>query len=361
MRELRIRMLALWVCVLQGFPVLLVAQINTLDFIYGGIEDAEKMLQEYIRPTANIIGAGLNAGWYNTARPHKLGGLDVMATVSWAKAPRSALSYDLSLLNLNASLEPSKPTSAPTAAGEQAERPELIYTQRIGSEDIEYARFTHPDGSGYDFFPLPMGQITVGLPLGTDVSARFIPVINVMDFGEVGLWGVGGKHSVSQWIPILRDLDFLDISLQGGYTRVSSSVHLKIEPQEVDVVPLLDPDYKWEDQFLVQKVAGWTVNLIASQTLLAFTFYEGIGYASSLADVFLEGHYPVSSIITAGPETGSSTYEIVQDPISLNFSNYNNLRVNAGLRVALGIFTLHYDLTHTVYFTHSVGVGFTFR
>ena len=66
-----------------------------LDFVYGGVEDAEKLLQAYLEPFANILGSDLNAGWYNTARPHQLGGLDVTATVSWAKAPSSLFTYDL--------------------------------------------------------------------------------------------------------------------------------------------------------------------------------------------------------------------------------------------------------------------------
>jgi hypothetical protein len=221
------------------------AQISTLDFIYGGLEDTEKILEQYIRPYANIIGADLNTGWYNTARPHELGGLSVTATVSWAYAPPSALSYDLSGLELNASLEPTKPSIAPTVAGSQEERPELFYTQSINGTEYEYARFTHPNGTGYNYFPLPMAQLSVGLPLGTDVSVRYMPQIPIQKYGEIGLWGVGGKHSISQWIPGIKDLELLDISVQGGYTKVTSSAHLKIEPMDVEIDPSLQnvPDF----------------------------------------------------------------------------------------------------------------------
>ena len=77
------------------------SQSYDLDYIYGGVSDAEKMLQAYLEPFANILGSDLNAGWYNTARPHQLGGVDVTATVSWAKAPASLFTYDASLLELN--------------------------------------------------------------------------------------------------------------------------------------------------------------------------------------------------------------------------------------------------------------------
>ncbi len=340
------------------------AQDLTMDFVYGGIDDAEQILREYLRPYANVLGSDLNAGWYNTARPHKLGGLDVTATVSWAKAPLSALTYDLNELNLSDNAVKSPDGLAPTIAGKQESRPEVSYSQSVdlgeGSQDVEYARYTLPDGTGVDFFPLPMGQLTVGLPLGTDVSARFVPQMGLSDYGEIGLWGVGGKHSISQWLPFIKRLKFLDISLQGGYTKVTSSAYVLVEPQDVEVIP--DKVYNWDDQLVIQKVEGWSTNLISSQTVAVFTFYQGIGYASSLVELELEGHYPIHSVITEeGDNLGKTTYEVVEDPIEMEYKNFNNLRVNVGARIKLGVFTLHYDFTHTLYSTHSVGMGISFR
>jgi hypothetical protein len=340
-------------------------QNTHLDFIYGGIEDAGTILQEYLEPYAHILGSDLNAGWYNTARPHKLGGLDVTATVSWARAPVSALTYKVSGLELNGIVDLSVTDEAPTISGEQDERPVISYSEQVdlgggNIQEIEYARFDLPDGTGVDFFPLPMAQLTVGLPFGTDVSARFVPMIGFRDYGEIGLWGVGGKHSISQWLPVVRHIKFLDISVQGGYTNVTSSAHVSVEPQslvEVDPSPL----FNWDDQFIVQKVEGWTLNLIASQTLPVITFYQGIGYASSMVEIMAEGHYPVQTVVDSGADLGKTTYEIVDDPITMKFQNFNNLRLNIGARIKLGVFTLHYDFTHTLYSTHSVGIGFTFR
>jgi hypothetical protein len=350
--------------VVAGSSALVRAQNLTMDFVYGGIEDAEKILQEYLRPYANVLGADLNAGWYNTARPHKLGGLDVTATVSWAKAPLSALSFDVNELNLSENAVTSPDGLAPTIAGKQESRPEVSYSQSVdmggGSQDVEYARYTLPDGTGVDFFPLPMGQLTVGLPLGTDVSARFVPLVGFRDYGQIGLWGVGGKHSISQWLPFIKRLKFLDISLQGGYTKVTSSVNVSVEPLDVEVLP--DRVYDWNDQFVIQKVEGWSMNLISSQTLAVLTIYQGIGYASSLVELELEGHYPIHSVITEeGEDLGKTTYLVVEDPIEMKYENFNNLRVNVGARIKLGVLTLHYDFTHTLYATHSVGVGISFR
>lgn len=346
-------------------PVLLHAQDLPLDFIYGGIQDAETILQEYLKPYANILGSDLNAGWYNTARPHKLGGFDVTATVSWARAPMAALDFDLSALNLNGTINGTSTGVAPTIAGSQETRPELVYSENVdlgggNIQEVEFARFTIPNGTGIQLLPLPMAQLSAGLPFGTDVSVRFIPLFEFRDYGKVGMWGVGGKHSLSQWIPVVKSLKFLDIALQGGYTKVTSSVHLRVEPLPVEVEPA--EQHNWNDQNITQNVQGWTLNLIASETLPIISFYQGIGYASSLVELLLEGHYPVHSVVLdPGPDLGKTTYAVIEDPVSTEFENYNNLRINAGVRIKLGILTLHYDFTHTLYSTQSVGIGISFR
>lgn len=367
MKLMAIRTRILLSVVMIGVVIPLFSQPLSMDIIYGGVEDAETILQEYLKPYANIIGSDLNAGWYNTARPHELGGLDVTATVSWAKAPASTFTYDLAALQLNGSMESSQGTLAPTVAGSMENRPSLSYSQMVdfgggNMQEVEYSNFTVPDGSGVDFIPLPMAQLTVGLPFGTDVSARFIPTVGYKDYGEIGLWGVGGKHSVSQWLPFIKKLKFLDISVQGGYTKVTSSIHVTVEPQSLVEVDNY-PDFDWDDQFITQKVEGWTVNLIASQTLSVFTLYEGIGYASSDVELLMEGHYPIQSVILdeSSADFGKVTYEIVENPMELRYQNFNNVRINVGVRVKLGVFTMHYDFTHTLYSTQSVGIGISFR
>lgn len=338
------------------------AQNLSLDFVYGGVEDAEKLLEAYLEPFANILGSDLNAGWYNTARPHKLGGLDIMATVSVARAPSSLLSFDVSAMDLNGVLAQGSPNTAPTISGSIGDRPVLEYSQDVevngNTETIPLASYTLPNGSGVDFFPLPMGQLTVGLPLGTDVSARFVPMIQLGDFGEIGLWGVGGKHSISQWLPGVKSLKFLDIAVQGGYTKVNSSVLVDVEPLPGLQAPAMVPD--WHNQYVKMQVEGWTVNLISSQTISVLTVYEGIGYASSLVEVQMEGDYPIPAVVIQGTEA-IPAYEVIKDPVNMSFENMENLRLNIGLRIKLAVFTLHYDYTKTLYSTHTVGIGVSFR
>ncbi|MEX0981783.1 MAG: DUF6588 family protein [Bacteroidales bacterium] len=343
------------------------AQLSSLEFLYGQTSDARILLENYLRPYANIMGANLNSGWYNTAKPHKLGGFDITATFSIAYAPTSALTYDLDNLGLNASVEGATPI-APTAAGSMDVRPELVFSKEVYNpvtdvaENYELARVTHPDGVGLDFLPLPMAQATIGLFKGTDLTLRYVPELRIGEYGRIGLFGIGGRHSVSQWIPVLNKLKFLNIAVQGGYTKVTTAAQLNMEP--VAEVPVPNSP-NWDDQFLNMDISGWTLNLIASQSIPVITVYEGIGYSSSLVDFAMLGHYPINAIVTTeGDDFGKTTYIIEKDPIpegDMRIENFKNLRLNAGVRIKLALLTIHYDFTRTLYSTHTVGVGISFR
>ena len=44
--------------------------------------DASNFLESYFSPLFTSLGSGLNNGWYNTAKPHKLGGFDITFTLT---------------------------------------------------------------------------------------------------------------------------------------------------------------------------------------------------------------------------------------------------------------------------------------
>lgn len=358
MKKIKITLL---VTILSIFAVSAKAQLKPFDFLYGYTSDASLMMQEYIRPYANIMGANLNAGWYNTAKPHKLGGFDVTATFSIAFAPDEALFYDLAdLTGLQAEFDPNN-SIAPTIAGDQESLPELVSYQTINGNEYEVARIKHPNGLGVKGLPLPMAQVSLGLIKGTDVTVRFVPNIEIGEYGDLAVFGIGGRHSISQWIPVLKRLEFINISLQGGYTKVSTNAFMNIQPADVEIQPATTGDFN--DQNMQVNISGWTLNIIASQSIPVITVYEGIGFANSAMDFAVLGNYPVNSIVTEpGPDLGKTTYDVIEDPIPmLEFENNRNLRLNAGIRFKLGVLTLHYDFTKTLYATHSAGIGISFR
>ena len=50
-------------------------------------DDAADFLELYFSPMGESLGAGMNNGWYNTAKPHKLGGFDITLTLNSVSIP----------------------------------------------------------------------------------------------------------------------------------------------------------------------------------------------------------------------------------------------------------------------------------
>ncbi len=342
------------------------AQLKEVDFIKGGFDDAQLLFKEYLTPWANILGADLNGGWYNTAKPHKPLGFDVTITVSTAWAPSTAGSFDLSDLDLTGNVEGN--STAPTIAGKKTDtRPVMNYStpNPLGGDPITVAEYKVPNGTGVNFLPLPMAQLGIGLPFGTEITGRFLPDLPLGNAGNISLWGVGGKHSIIQWIPVLKKLPVLDISAQGGYTSLLTYANLTVDVDDRATDRTTDP-LAFKNQRIELGAKAFTVNLIASQTLPFITFYQGIGYSSTTTNVGLKGNFPVSRLET---NSSSADYgevivtdsDIYKDPFNVEMQNSKDLRLNAGLRLKLGIITIHFDYTKANYSVFTTGLGISFR
>ncbi|MCK7537017.1 MAG: hypothetical protein MZV63_41675 [Marinilabiliales bacterium] len=79
-----------------------------------------------------------------------------------------------------------------------------------------------PKGSGFGFTLNPMIQAGIGIYKETEIVVRYSPELQLGEGGKVGLWGVGLKHSLKQWIPALKRLPIFEMSIQGGYTKLYS-------------------------------------------------------------------------------------------------------------------------------------------
>jgi hypothetical protein len=338
------------------------AQITQMDFLRGGLDDAKPLFEAYLAPYANIFGANLNAGWYNTAKPHKLGGFDITLTFNTAWAPVSDRTMDLSALGLSADITGNPITS--TVAGKRMDtRPQLTYTEDFEGNPVTLASFESPNGTGINMIPLPMAQLGIGLPFGTDVSVRYLPNLNLGDVGTIGLWGVGGKHSIIQHIPVMKRLPILDISAQGGYTKLTTFANINFGPEKFTGADDLTTDPSvFNNQKVELSASAWTINLIASQTLPVITFYQGIGYSNSKVNFGLQGAFPFVSLDTNGNVVIIDD-NIQTNPDELNFEmqNSKDLRLNAGMRIKLAVLTIHFDYTKANYSVFTAGLGISFR
>ncbi|MBE0673390.1 MAG: hypothetical protein IH591_01890 [Bacteroidales bacterium] len=343
------------------FPAVAFTQIEG-DFLKGGINDGMKLIEAYMTPWAKAFGAGFSGGWYNTAKPHKLGGFDITVTVSAGMVPEGETSFDLADIDFeNLTLvNPGGPTIAPTIAGMSSSGPALHSVIESGPYSIEVANFDSPSGTGVKFVPVPMAQVGIGLPLGTELTGRFIPKLTIRD-GDISMWGIGLKHSIMQYIPGNSLLPF-DVSLFGGFTKMNGNLPIDVQPDSyTNYSTYTFTDFA--DQMVSASVMGWNASVIASLNIPILTVYGGLGYASSRTTIDIVGNIPMPvadpTISTTEPAYKDSG--VLTDIEGIDIQDFSGLRANLGFRVKFAVFTIHADYTRSQYNVFTTGIGVSFR
>ena len=335
-----------------------ISQINNVDFLRSAPADAVKLIQAYTAPWINAFGAGLNGSWYNTAKPHKLGGFDVTASFNTGIVPASASTFDIPTLGLSSSLTGTG--TASTVAGPKTDGPTMTY--KSGSYTL--ASFKLPPGTDWKYIPVPMVQVGIGLPLGTELKARFLPKIPISD-GDLSMWGVGIMHSIMQYIPGHKLLP-VDASLFAGYTRLTGNVPISLDPDGAYTQNYVtyDPFTAFTAQKIGATVEALNISAIGSANLKVITFYAGLGYSKTRTTIKLKGNFPTPVLVTSGtPHVEYNDSGVIQGPDfpSLKIENFSGLRANAGFRLKLAVFTIHFDYTRAQYNVLSTGLGISFR
>lgn len=341
------------------FSTVSFSQLSNVDFLKSAPADGAKFLQGYIAPWANAFGAGLNGGWYNTAKPHKLGGFDLTTSFNIASIPASADKFDLSTIGPSTTLTASGQTS--TISGPNTSGPLMTYK----ANGVTLASFNAPPGTGWKLIPVPTAQIGIGLPFGTEIKVRYIPKIKIKN-GDVSLWGVGLVHSLLQYLPGNKVLPF-DVSLFGGYTKLTGNIPIGLKPDPAVVQAYTTPfsaATSFNDQNLNVNVTALNVSAIASLNIPVLTVYGGLGYCKSKTTMEFSGNFPTPvAVATPVPhaEYNNSGVKTGADFPKMNIENFSGVRANIGIRIKLSVITIHADYTKAQYNVYSTGLGISFR
>jgi hypothetical protein len=343
------------------FSVNSFGQITSIpSMLAGAPEDGEKMLQAYFKPYANAFGANLNGAWYNTAKVHKLGGFDLTLSISASFVPKADKEFDASLLGLSsgATVDPNNKMS-PTIAGKKEAGATITYPA------LNNLSYNLPKGTGWGVIPSPMLQLGIGLVKGTDLTFRYVPDLNVGDFGSFGLWGVGLKHSIKQWIPAIKLMPFFNLSVFMGYSQMKTSADVSFKPEVynamLDPDPVDNTDLPFDNQKMEMTFKSFTTNVLASFDLPVVTFYGGIGFATNNTNLALLGDYPLPSF-----NTNTNNVEITngeKDPIKIKMTSSSGTkpRFTGGIKFKMAIITFHVDYTYASYSLITSGLGISFR
>jgi len=308
------------------------SQESLRKFFQAGEANAELLTRAYLKPYGEMLGTSLNAGWYNTAKVHKFGGFDLTFSVMNAVAPSSARTFDVNKLGLSGVEDITGDGIAPTIAGEMESVPSVS-----GNTDYGSFSFTLPNGSGNDKLPIPMLQAAVGLPFNTEIMARVVPKMKFGDAGEVSVLGFGLKHSLKNYIPFVKRIPFLQMSVLAGYTDFNTTYEIS-SGDEVTV----------ENGELAVASGAFTSRLLVGANFPVVSLYTGVGYGSTNSDFDVKGTYTVENM----PE--------LTNPFTLGYKT-TGFDFNAGVRLRLGFLALHADYTVGDYSVLTAGVGINIR
>ena len=311
------------------FLIVILSLFTTKSFSQVQIEninDAQAFLQEYLNPLGNGLGAITNNGWYNSAKPHKVLGFDATFTLSVLNVSDEKKSFDPNSISNFSSSETSTPTILGSGDG--------AIVQYDGEE------FKLPNQkTSFSTLILPNFNFGLGIFKKTELNGRFIPNykynLGFFGKGEIGMWGVGFKHDLLQWVPIIGNAIPISLSLQAGHTQLNSE--LSILDQEVNI-----------------DVQATNLNIILSRKLLMLTGYTSFGYNFS------------TTTFSAGENINDSENfnlnELEVDlPIEMKFENNNEFRANVGLRFNLAVVTINANHTFSKYPVTTLGLGVGLR
>jgi len=252
----------------------------------------------YLQPLADSFGASLNSGFSYSADIPKWGfhvrfGLKAFGAII-TDDQKSFTSVTEGLLPGGLNL--------PTVFGD-----ENPITIPIGNENVQVFGVWETS-----FLPLLVPQLTVGSLNGTEFTGRWFQM-DIGDIGNLSLLGLGARHSISQYIPLLP----VDIAVGAFW-------------QSFKVGDIID-------------ATALYAGVQASIPVSILTFYGGIGYEKASMDI----SYTYS-------QGGTSI------PIAFSLDADNHMRAALGLGIDIWIFNIHadYNMAAQSVLTLGAGVGF---
>lgn len=334
------------------------------------VSELAPIYRSYADPLYTSVGSFMGAGWSHTAEVHKFPGFDLTIGATFAKMPSSVGTFNLGNIGLdktkyygesNTSIEK---LTAPTFTND-GEAPKL-YRNLAGKQEIEIPML---DGSDLGFLGVPLLQAGVGLPFGTEIQARFMPgaksivdkLLDDEDFSvdKLSMWGVGVKHDIKQWIPVISHVPFLQISCQLTYSQFKSEFSgdkLSLKPSDFKST-LSDAGQNWNDQSIAVGISSFTGTLLVGASLPIFQPYLGLGFNNCKNTTQLNGTYPKFTY----KENSSLNYDVEKDPVDDEVKD-THLNTMMGFRLKLAVVALYYQFDiQPDYKTHTAGLAITIR
>lgn len=301
----------------------------------------------YVKPLVTAFGTTMNTGLFNTAKVLKpfMFGLNVnmmLAFVPDEDKLFTAVRPDLCIEHPTTGeliyLYEDEELESATVFGEDGatfvhntdlDDPILLALLDLSQEDVNSLDISLPGGINLPAVPFLMPQFNLGLPFGNEIMIRGFPKVEISkDIGDLGFWGIGLKHSISQYIPLIP----IDIAIQAAY-------------QNLYVGELLT-------------FSNLNANLEVSKKLLMWTLYAGVGYDKT--DVAADYTYEYTTLVEDENVPGLYLPGTAEQHIKFDVDGENEIRTTIGIRYSLLLLKLYADYTISKYSVFNAGIGVSF-
>ncbi|MFO7652172.1 MAG: DUF6588 family protein [bacterium] len=309
--------------VLAGVPALAASPV---ELIRGVGAD---MLEDYSRPLVESYGVAMGSGWYHSA--HALGFL------------RFEIGARLSLINIPEAARTFTARAKACSVNTQTGAIDTFYVDVEGAATIfgpggstpvpvpgEYSVAIPPSlpgGLGVSWMPFVVPQASLGLPLGFEITARYVPW--PFQGTTVHFLGVGVKNELTTFFRLP-----VNLAVQGFYQQFAIG-----------------------DAVRSRTLGG---NIHASRSLLLFAPYAGIGFDRSATDI----NYVFHARYPTGIGEGGLEYEEFDIPVNASYAPPVNLRGTLGVALKFGLLLVNADYNYNVstgYHAVSAGVSASLR
>ena len=227
---------------------------------------------------------------------------------------------------------------------------------------IELFEYNLPNGTDFRYTMAPMIQAGVGLFKGSEIMARYSPTLDMGGVGKFGLWGIGLKLGVSEWIPGIKKIPLLNFSLIGGYTNLDLTSNINMTPEMYGLTTGFNLA-NYEDQKMILDISSLTANFVISADVKIFSIYGGVGFSQTKTNLKMKGNYPVPLIDPISGDLSLGTD--ITDPINITIKNTDGTttkpRYNVGIRFKFTVITLNFDYIYADYSVITGGLGISFR
>ena len=210
--------------------------------------------------------------------------------------------------NLPASFKVDRDELITTLQNDQSYQALAIFNPNLKSQVDSVAQllpnttFDLPPGLNISSLIAAVPQIEIGSFMGTELLVRFIPQMNWGEaVGEFGFWGLGLKHSISQYFNKSDKTEdrLFDLAIQAVYQQTTLN----------NTYGESESNIKADAQIMSFNIHGSKTILTSSGTYL-FDVYGGAGYESLNIDAKLTSYLPVTLQAELGLRTPRTCLDI---------------------------------------------------